>query len=131
MTKIKLDENLGKRGKEIFQKCGYDIQTVFDEGLCSTPDRNLINKCRKEKRALVTLDLDFANPLAFKPSKYHGLIVIRLRPKPTPNELNDCITMLADKLFDKDVDGKLWIIQKNIIREYQEESTIPPTRGEK
>ncbi|NVM57852.1 MAG: hypothetical protein HWN51_07020, partial [Desulfobacterales bacterium] len=86
------------------------------------PDRDLIEECEKERKTLVTLDLDFANPLVFKPSKYHGLAVIRLSPKPAPGELNDCSEILADKLIERDIDGKLWIVQKNIIREYQEET---------
>lgn len=38
----------------------------------------LIELCRQEGRAIVTLDLDFANPLRFKPSHFSGIAVLRL-----------------------------------------------------
>ena len=75
MIKIKIDENLGLRGKEIFKTNGFDIRSVIDEDLCLSSDFNLIKICKEEKRCLVTLDLDFANPLIFKPSNYYGIAV--------------------------------------------------------
>ena len=50
MMKIKLDENLGTRGKEIFKKNGFDVQTVHDEGLCSASDTTLIKICIPENK---------------------------------------------------------------------------------
>ncbi|MBN2534406.1 MAG: DUF5615 family PIN-like protein [Spirochaetales bacterium] len=119
--KIKLDENLGNRGKEIFRENGLNVQTVHDESLCSVSDTTLITKCREENRVLVSLDMDFANPLIFKPSLYSGIAVIRLSSEPTPEELYECVLLLANKLKNTDITGKLWIIQKKVIREYQED----------
>ena len=98
MKKIKLDENLGNRGKEIFQKYNFIVDTVHDEGLCSSSDRNLIKQYKKEKRILISLDPDFANPLVFKPSRYNGIIVIRLSRNPTPEELFENMDFLARTL---------------------------------
>lgn len=121
MMKIKLDENLGNRGKEILEKSGFNVQTVHDEELCSVSDTTLIKICKEENRVLVSLDLDFANPLVFKPSLYSGIAVIRLSSKPTPEELYDCVLLLTNKLKNTNITGKLWIIQKQAIREYQED----------
>jgi predicted nuclease of predicted toxin-antitoxin system len=118
--KIKMDENLGNRGKDIFKKNGFNVQTVYAEGLCSVSDTTLIKICKEENRVLISLDLDFANPLVFKPSLYSGIAVIRLSSKPTPEELYECVLLLANKLKNTDITGKLWIIQKKAIREYQE-----------
>ena len=104
--KIKLDENLGDRRKGIFKKNGFDVQTVYDEGLCSVSDTTLITKCREENRVLVSLDPDFANPLIFKPSLYSGIAVIRLCSKPTPEELYECVLLLAKKMKNTDITGK-------------------------
>ncbi|WP_295443347.1 DUF5615 family PIN-like protein [uncultured Thiodictyon sp.] len=60
--KIKLDENLGQRGAEIFRTAGHDVETVASERLSGATDRELIGICRREDRCLVTLDLDFSNP---------------------------------------------------------------------
>ena len=66
--KLKLDENLGKRGQSIFQEAGHDVSTVAQQQLGGATDEELIEQCRSEARGLVSLDLDFANPLRFQPS---------------------------------------------------------------
>lgn len=119
--KVKLDENLGERGKEIFNKYGHDTLSVYDQKLESSSDNNLIQVCKEEERCIVTLDLDFSNPINYRPSKYAGIAVIRLPKNSSPDDLYSMTEMLAKKMSDQSISGKLWIIQKNGIREYQEE----------
>jgi predicted nuclease of predicted toxin-antitoxin system len=69
-VKLKLDENLGSRGAELFRQAGHDISTVAQQGLCSSGDQRLLEVCLSEKRCLVTLDLEFGNPLIFRPEDY-------------------------------------------------------------
>jgi predicted nuclease of predicted toxin-antitoxin system len=63
--KLKLDKNLGKTAAALFQSAGYDTQTVPGQGLSKAADREVIAACQSEQRCLVTLDLDFGNPLLF------------------------------------------------------------------
>jgi predicted nuclease of predicted toxin-antitoxin system len=65
--KLKLDENLGERGREILSR-GHDVTTVASQSLQKAEDAKLIERCRREGRVLVSLDLDFANPLHFGPA---------------------------------------------------------------
>jgi predicted nuclease of predicted toxin-antitoxin system len=71
--KMKLDENLGRRGAEIFRTAGHDVATVASQRLSGATDRELIDVCRREGRCLVTLDLDFSNPLVFSGAGFGGL----------------------------------------------------------
>ena len=66
--RLKLDENLGARCLSILAGAGHDVETVPSQGLCSASDEALHAVCRAEGRVLVTMDLDFANPLRFVPS---------------------------------------------------------------
>jgi predicted nuclease of predicted toxin-antitoxin system len=85
--KIKLDENLGRRCSEMLRSAGFDVTTVAEQGLCSTNDHFLIEACQKEERCLVTLDVDFGNPLIFRPPDFAGIVVLRLPSKATPEDL--------------------------------------------
>jgi len=119
--KLKLDENLGSRGAELFHQAGHDVYTVAEQGLCSATDRKLLEVCRAEKRCLITLDLEFGNPLIFRPEDYSGIAVLRLPHSPKPNDLFDAISTLIAGLTRKKIEGQLWIIQRGRIREYQPE----------
>ena len=91
---MKLDENLGTHGTEIFKKHGHDVLTVVNESMESATDTDLIDMCRRERRCLVTMDLDFSNPLVFPPNQYARIAVLRLPSQATPVDLY----LLTEKL---------------------------------
>jgi predicted nuclease of predicted toxin-antitoxin system len=119
--KIKLDENIGQRGKLLLIDAGHDVATVLEQNLQSAPDPEVIEVCRIEGRCLVTLDLDFSNPLRFDPSQYAGIAVLRLPNRPAPQDLIEAIVTLVNALNNQSIDGKLWIVQRGQIRIYQQD----------
>ncbi|WP_437924775.1 DUF5615 family PIN-like protein [Sorangium sp. So ce291] len=92
--KLKLDENLGRRAADLFRKAGHDVATVPEQGLCSASAPTVIDVCKAEGRCLVTLDLDFSNPVRFRPANYPGIAVLRLPPRPSPKDLTDSVLTL-------------------------------------
>lgn len=120
--RLKLDENLSRRCLALFQAAGHDTASVASQGLCSTSDAVLIDICRDEQRCLVTLDLDFGNPLLFKPSKYSGIAVLRLPRQCDPPELEGLVQVLIATLAKEEISQKLWIIgPARRVRIYQED----------
>ncbi|CAN5821744.1 DUF5615 family PIN-like protein [soil metagenome] len=116
--KVKLDENLGRRSIELFKESGHEVSTVTKQQLGGTSDDELIEVCRVEDRVLVTLDLDFSNVLRFPPQRYAGIVVLRV---PHPIELDDIyerIRTLLKALEHEELDGKLWIVEQDRMREY-------------
>lgn len=85
----------------------------------SASDRQVIAVCRSERRCLVSFDLDFANPLLFKPSEYSGIAVLRLGAKPSAEGLITVVDTLIGELESSSISGELWIVERRRIRKYQ------------
>jgi predicted nuclease of predicted toxin-antitoxin system len=117
--RVKLDENLGQRGRDLFLAAGHDVETVVTEGLTGADDHQLIGECQSEQRCLVTLDLDFSNPFVFAPEQFTGIAVLRLPPRGTPSDLYAAVEVLIKALAGGSITGKLWIVERHRIREYQ------------
>jgi predicted nuclease of predicted toxin-antitoxin system len=118
--RLKLDENLGRQPAELLRGHGHEVATVDEEGLSGAADKDVIRISRDEHRCLLTLDLDFGNPLLFKPSEYSGIAVLRLPRRPSHKDLVQAVRSLIDGLAQRDIDGKLWIVQRGRVREYQQ-----------
>lgn len=124
--KLKLDENLGHAAARLFREAGHDVETVRSEGLAGAADAEVIAVCRREGRGLVTLDLDFSNPLKFQPADYPGIMVLRLPAKPSHQDLLTVCTTLVRALGTEPVVGKLWSIEPGRIREYRPDEAGRP-----
>jgi len=117
--KLKLDENLGHQSAELFRLAGHNVAMARGEGLSGASDADIIAACQHEERCLVTLDLDFGNPLVFKPWEYCGIAVLHLPSKPSPIDLKSACLTLVRALKQSSISGKLWSVQRGRVREYQ------------
>ncbi len=119
--RLKLDENLGRTAAEVLQSEGHDVCTVREQNLSGATDQDVIRTCQAEHRCLVTLDLDFGNPLVFDPADYAGIAVLRLPARPSHQDITEACQTLAAGLRDDDITGRLWIVQRTRIRVHQRE----------
>jgi predicted nuclease of predicted toxin-antitoxin system len=118
-VKLKLDENLGRRCIDLLRADGHDVATVAEQLMTSAEDIEVIEACQREQRALITLDLDFSNPLLYPPRQYPGIAVLRLPAKPSYGSLVAVVKTLADALKREPLDGQLWSVESGRIRIYQ------------
>lgn len=84
----------------------------------SATDQEVFDVCVSERRLLVSLDIDFANPMRFDPLKGAGVAVLRVHSEPTRDELDDAARTLLDALEQADVAGHLWVVRGQRVREY-------------
>lgn len=118
--RFKLDENLPLEAADALRVRGHDVDTVADEGLTGAKDPAIIAACAQEGRALITLDLDFANIVAYPPGRYPGLVVLRPARQSARVVMRVIEQVLAPRLDAPglDLSRRLWIVDDSRIREH-------------
>jgi predicted nuclease of predicted toxin-antitoxin system len=113
--KFKVDENLPVEAADLLRQAGHEAMTVYDQNLVGAPDINLASICRSERRALITLDIDFADIRAYSPKDYSGIVVIRLKQQDRASVLK-IVARFVKALATEELEGYLWIVDERRIR---------------
>jgi predicted nuclease of predicted toxin-antitoxin system len=113
--KLKVDENLPVEVAAVLRQAGHDASTVFTEHLTGSGDPNIATVCRTEARALITLDMDFADIRPYPPAQYAGLVVLRLRRQDKPHVL-ETIRRLLPAMAAEQLEQRLWIVEEARLR---------------
>ena len=113
--RFKIDENLPVEVAALLQEAGHDATTIHDEQLVGQPDSTIIGVCNKERRAIITLDLDFADIRTYPPDQHLGLVVLRLRTQ-EKGYVTRVVERLISSLPREPIEGRLWIVEENRIR---------------
>lgn len=88
MKRIKflLDANISPETAVFLRSLGFDTKSLIEEGLGGITDAEVVRLAIKEKRTIVTFDLDFGERHFFAMPKSFGGIILRLddqRPEAT------------------------------------------------
>lgn len=113
--KFKVDENLPTEYATIFREAGFEADTVADQRLVGADDSVLAERCREERRVLVTLDLDFANVQAYPPGSHSGIVVFRSKSQ-NKQTLIALLKRILPVLLRKSPEQQLWIVEQDRIR---------------
>jgi predicted nuclease of predicted toxin-antitoxin system len=113
--RLKVDENLPREACDLLSRAGHDAISVGQQGLGGADDPQLFQLCQDEQRALITLDVDFANVRAYDPKSSSGVIVLRLARQDKPRVL-DAVASILPMLEGEPLDKRLWIVEEHRIR---------------
>ena len=113
--RCKIDENMPIDAAQLLRASGLECDTVYDEALSGARDERVAERCRVERRALLTLDLDFADIRAYPPGEYHGIVVLR------PSEVDrtrvlHLLGRIVPLLDHESLSGALWIVDEHRVR---------------
>jgi len=113
--RFKIDENLPLECAHVFRAFGHDATTVLEEGIGGGADQELLSVCSMEKRALVTLDLDFSDIRLYPPGEFPGIVVFRLSSQ-DKCYLLECLHRVMPLFETESLDGTLWIVEEERVR---------------
>jgi predicted nuclease of predicted toxin-antitoxin system len=113
--RFQVGENPPVEVAQLLQDAGHDAATVLDQRLGGRDDRALAAVCRQEARALVTLDLDFADIRTDPPAHCAGVVVLRLQRHDKPHVL-EVFARVTPLLSQEPLAQRLWIVEENRIR---------------
>jgi len=117
-VRFKLDENIAAEMSRPIAEADHDVTTVSGQNISGCEDQQLYDICRAEQRILVTLDMDFANPLRFPPEATAEIVVLR-PARPLLSLLRHALTNALARLKTDDVAGTLWIVESASIRVHE------------
>lgn len=116
-NKIKFlaDECLGLPVTTLLRNAGYSVRTAQEASLNGASDLEILKWAVKEKRILVTEDMDFANIILYPPKLHHGIILLRYRHK-LEREIHAALSRLLKELKPSDFKKALVIVDADKYR---------------
>ncbi|MBI3397763.1 MAG: DUF5615 family PIN-like protein [Nitrospirae bacterium] len=112
---FKIDENMPIEIAEMLTNAGHDAKTVNEQQLQGVKDTVLINVCKNENRALVTLDMDFSDIRAYPPQEYSGIIVLRLGSQARQHVM-EVFRRIIPLIGVESLFQHLWVVEETAIR---------------
>lgn len=117
MVKLLLDANLSPKTREhLTEKFNFNVIDLISENKYSLTDEKVIQLAKKEKRIIITFDLDFGEIYYFSEKGKVGIIVLRIQ-----DQTLESVNKVLDKFFRKearniDLEKSLVVIDENKIR---------------
>lgn len=94
---------------------GYDAVHAADIGLHKTPDKEIIETAKKQKRIIITADLDYPQILALSGASSPGIILFR-GGNYSDSEMLSLISRVLEKFTEAELVDAISVVDKHRIR---------------
>lgn len=78
MPKLLLDANISPETARFLRSLGFSVKSLIEENLAGITDEQVVTLAEKERRVIITFDLDFGRIYHFKEQGKVGIVVLRL-----------------------------------------------------
>jgi predicted nuclease of predicted toxin-antitoxin system len=95
---------------EALRAAGHDAVHLREEGLIRLPDPEIVPKAARERRIVLTFDLDFGDILAAARGEAPSVIIFRLRNQ-TPAAVNPRLFRVIDDCKNELASGAIIIVE--------------------
>ncbi|MCH8969045.1 MAG: DUF5615 family PIN-like protein [Planctomycetes bacterium] len=113
--RFKIDENLPVEVALRLRTAGHDATTVTEQDMVGDPDATLSVACQREQRALITLDLDFADIRNYPPEQHSGFIVMRVSGR-GKRHIMEVFERVVPLLETEVLAKQLWVVDEQSVR---------------
>ena len=114
-VKFVADECVGLPTIALLRKLGYSIVTAEEANLRGKSDFEILKWAIKEKRILITEDMDFGSILLYPPKLHHDIILLRFRHR-LEEEIHAILSKLLKELKPADFKETLIIVDADKYR---------------
>jgi len=116
-----LDENISPETEKLVKSWRYEVTSIAEKGIKGVGDLEVIRIAKKEKRVIITQDLDFGRVYYFMMKADVGIIVIRQKRIQTVEMVNQTLKRLFEFIRKENINeeiiaGSLTIISEKKIR---------------
>jgi predicted nuclease of predicted toxin-antitoxin system len=112
VRKFLLDANLSTETAEYLREVfSFDVESLIEKDLAGLSDSEVVKMAKKEKRIIITLDLDFGELYHQKESVSNfGVLILRLR-----DQRVESINSVLSKFFRDSLGSKVFIRNPNAL----------------
>ncbi len=79
----------------LLRQNGHDVATVYDVGLSSTPDQEILRHALRTQRIMLTRDSDYGTLTYVQQAHFAGIIFLRMNPRNAPQVHNELLRILS------------------------------------
>lgn len=102
--------------RDFVRQLGHDIVTAEDRALASAEDEEVLAQAVSEDRVFLTRDMDFTNILLYPPTRFPGIVVLKIKPE-TIDVVHRTLASALSHFTQESIRQALVIVDRNKFRE--------------